>query len=655
MAKSCLVSAMLLACPVLLVTLWVSPQAYAGVPELRVSASWPEQSLENNLIHKTRVPRGGVIEITAVYDPKGTFPPPPPRGYRISPPARMSLATPERLIPAKVFVDGAELPSADETVAISDITRPLEVRWQFQLPWDRSEVQEEYTFGVTVGLGRVFGSLAQSVTVEQGVSCYDTTMIDSLNRLAASPYVTMETIGTTPLGRDMYMLRVTDPSVDDAGKKPFVMVGPWHGDESAGVESTQDFVELLISDPEYSHYLQKTVVYMVPDLNPDGRSLGMRTPVSGIDINYAFREDGTEKEGVVFVEAMSRIRDELDGGIVMFTHQWGRVYCLVSHDPVTPFDYSATIARNAALALSNAMDMYCRFSSTVAKRPDPQHPRAWVHTNLDLPVILTESGLKSWTLVGLEPAIINEMIVYRTILDTLTGAGDVKPKARPPVNVTFSEDRNLKVYKVDSPPTIDGRLDDDCWVDASSVPVTRLTGEGRGQSGDTKLYACYDDEYLYLAITASDLQPASITGYDRLARLWSEDSCEIFLDTNLNQWSYFHVMANASGGFADTFYVAPKIGDNGLFEIRGYKTAGSAADGVIEMAIPFAALTGTPDSPDAPLSLPIEAGTVWGFNVVRIGGRTSSGGSIPATTWAEVADGHHPWDYNAITFMGPRE
>ena len=59
--------------------------------------------------------------------------------------------------------------------------------------------------------------------------------------------------------------------------------------------------------------------------------------------------------------------------------------------------------------------------------------------------------------------------------------------------------RDLKIYKVDAPPVIDGSASDRCWQNASCAKGFMLImQEGKKAKEATETYICYDAENLYL-------------------------------------------------------------------------------------------------------------------------------------------------------------
>ena len=138
----------------------VRAEAPPDVPTLTLSATWPEQSLEKNVIHRTRPPRGGVFEVVARIDAAGVA------FYRWQR-ARVSLSTQPALAPVKVLVDGVERAKPETTLGFRKLEGKKELRWRFHLPWTVRKAEPEYTFVVKVELPNRWADLKKSITVSR--------------------------------------------------------------------------------------------------------------------------------------------------------------------------------------------------------------------------------------------------------------------------------------------------------------------------------------------------------------------------------------------------------------------------------------------------------------------------------------------------------
>lgn len=87
--------------------------------------------------------------------------------------------------------------------------------------------------------------------------------------------LSMESLGKTPEGRDMWFLTLTHEDTGPAGEKPAIVVdGNMHASEWAGGVAALDFVWMLLredgSDPDVTRLLDTRTVYVLPRMSPDG-------------------------------------------------------------------------------------------------------------------------------------------------------------------------------------------------------------------------------------------------------------------------------------------------------------------------------------------------------------------------------------------------
>ena len=100
--------------------------------------------------------------------------------------------------------------------------------------------------------------------------------------------------------------------------------------------------------------------------------------------------------------------------------------------------------------------------------------------------------------------------------------------------------------RADSPPALDGRLDDVTWQKAASCGDFTVYG-GQGRRTDTTAFrVAYDDAWLYVGVDCRNphmnaLQPL-VRGHDNGA--CNDDSAEVFLDPGTGGRMYFHYMLN---------------------------------------------------------------------------------------------------------------
>lgn len=119
-----------------------------------------------------------------------------------------------------------------------------------------------------------------------------------------SPRVRSETLCTTPDGRPQTLLLIGEAGED---KTPVWITCRQHPGESMAEWWAEGFLERLL-DPEDGgarELLERAVVYLVPNMNPDGSVRGhLRVNANGVNLNRAWRDpDEVESPEVFHVRA----------------------------------------------------------------------------------------------------------------------------------------------------------------------------------------------------------------------------------------------------------------------------------------------------------------------------------------------------------------
>lgn len=156
---------------------------------------------------------------------------------------------------------------------------------------------------------------------------------------------------------------------------------------------------------------------------------------------------------------------------------------------------------------------------------------------------------------------------------------------------------------------IDGTPDEDAWSDAWVVDDPRQARPTPDAlpSAPTLIRLIRDDDYLYIAVEASDPEPAAIvaTQMKRDADLLADDHVTLVFDTFRDQRNGYFFRFNALGaredGLIENVRLLNKDWD-GLWRVKARRTA---TGWTAEVAIPWTTL-----------NFPREGGT-WGFNAER--------------------------------------
>ncbi len=182
----------------------------------------------------------------------------------------------------------------------------------------------------------------------------------------------------------------------------------------------------------------------------------------------------------------------------------------------------------------------------------------------------------------------------------------------------------LVVKKASGPITIDGKADEPAWASAAGTGGFQTAEGGPEPRGPTSAKITWDDQHLYLFVTADDDDVKSdFTRTDE--PIWKQDVIEVFVDADGNGKGYVELQVSPQNVQFDAWFptVRPQsdLGFSGAMKtavnVRGTLNASGDDDQGwdAEWAIPLAAVKGL----DAAMAvrLPPQPGDVWRFNVVR--------------------------------------
>ncbi|MEX2583160.1 MAG: DUF5916 domain-containing protein [Gemmatimonadota bacterium] len=213
------------------------------------------------------------------------------------------------------------------------------------------------------------------------------------------------------------------------------------------------------------------------------------------------------------------------------------------------------------------------------------------------------------TITGPSPAVVQAQEAGPSpqpgIVETSTG---VDPSGRPVVRPT----------RTDTPPRIDGRLDDPIWQTAAKITrfVQQSPLDGAPATEDTEVYIAYDSDHIYFGFHVHYEDPsimrANRVDRDRAA---PDDLMTVYFDTFMDQQRGYDFDVNGYGVQGDGIISAGGGGGAIPRADRSwdtlFETAGQIVeDGyVAEMAIPFKSLRYPTRARDEPHR--------WGFQIVR--------------------------------------
>jgi hypothetical protein len=166
----------------------------------------------------------------------------------------------------------------------------------------------------------------------------------------------------------------------------------------------------------------------------------------------------------------------------------------------------------------------------------------------------------------------------------------VKPAAASQAKVPYTEEA----------PVIDGKFEkEEVWNKAVQLESFKQTMTGARVEGATAVRLLWDDENLYIAISANDDYLSSrYTQHDD--KLWQEDAFEIFLDPKGDAKNYYELQVNPAGVVFDSFLPAYRKNQNAwtshmVVQTRLIGKLNDDGDDKVwfaELAIPFSALHG---------------------------------------------------------------
>ena len=156
-----------------------------------------------------------------------------------------------------------------------------------------------------------------------------------------------------------------------------------------------------------------------------------------------------------------------------------------------------------------------------------------------------------------------------------------------------AQDREARAVRIETPPRVDGVLDESFW--AQIPPVTgfrqRDPVDGAPASERTEVRIAYDNDALYFGFTFFDSEPHRINRaiLDRGGRISKDDRVVIALDTYLDRRNGYIFEVGALGTqddalFTDESLDRPNWNWDGVFTTE---TTVNAEGWVLEMAIPF--------------------------------------------------------------------
>jgi len=158
---------------------------------------------------------------------------------------------------------------------------------------------------------------------------------------------------------------------------------------------------------------------------------------------------------------------------------------------------------------------------------------------------------------------------------------------------------NLKPFKTDVPPIIDGNLNDQLWKDALSISGFKTFTPDFGKDGTEKTiaYAAYDSENLYFAFRCFDKEPGKIkSSVSNRDNIRPDDWVCINLDSFNDQQSLYAFYVNPLGIQMDSRFASGQ--EDLSADYVWYSSGQKLSDGYsVEISIPLKSIRYSEENP----------------------------------------------------------
>jgi hypothetical protein len=178
-------------------------------------------------------------------------------------------------------------------------------------------------------------------------------------------------------------------------------------------------------------------------------------------------------------------------------------------------------------------------------------------------------------------------------------------------NVSSAQTNLYSIPRITNAPTIDGRIDDNEWANATRVQVNIETDPGNNVAAEVQTEALLmeDGEILYVGFIARDNAIDQVRAFYRdRDQIGRDDRVGVILDTFNDERRAYEFFVNPFGVQSDSIYDdVNRRGDdswNAIWESAGEVNANGY---IVEMAIPFKQLRFAPS----------ENEQTWGIDLVR--------------------------------------
>ncbi len=112
--------------------------------------------------------------------------------------------------------------------------------------------------------------------------------------------------------------------------------------------------------------------------------------------------------------------------------------------------------------------------------------------------------------------------------------------------------RVATVARVDTPPVVDGIIEDAAWQGADEIGTFTKYGEAAEAEYVTRAWMVHDGKDLYVALACyQDTSDLKVEAAARDGNTWHDDSVELFFNPRMAEFPYVQFIINAAGAFFD--------------------------------------------------------------------------------------------------------
>jgi len=182
------------------------------------------------------------------------------------------------------------------------------------------------------------------------------------------------------------------------------------------------------------------------------------------------------------------------------------------------------------------------------------------------------------------------------------------PASKSKVVIPPEKAKPIKIPKIETPPTIDGKPDEETWKLAAVFKDFYQTSPGDNieASRPTEVYVMYDEKNLYVAFKCWDEKDKIRATVAKRDEIFGEDNVRMWLDTYNDQRRAYVLGFNPLGIRHDGIFTEGQGADFSVDIVMESKGVIEDWGWSVEVKIPFKSLRYTSGK-----------GKMWGFNAVR--------------------------------------